>query len=344
MLIFLRQPSIYMNIGSIHLSSSPVLALAPMAGYTDAAFRTLIAQRGADLVFSELSSAAALSRAAAGQPSSPRATDCMIQVGEGGITGIQIFGNNAAEVASAVGRLRALMDSGECKAKLIDLNFGCPAPKLTRNGAGSALLADVQKVRAIAQAAAAAAGDAPVTAKIRLGYKNKNNVEIAQALETAGIAALTVHGRTAAQKFRGKSDWNSIGEVVKAVSVPVFGNGDVREPGDVRAICDASGCAGVMVGRAVLSNPMFFVQARQYLQTGKFGPVAWADKLRFLREYISLSPRFGLPFHGARDLALQLAAGFRGSARLRAGLMTAQSGEELTAMMESADPHEKAEP
>ncbi|MCL6088733.1 MAG: tRNA-dihydrouridine synthase [Candidatus Marsarchaeota archaeon] len=145
-----------MRIGSISIHSSPPLALAPMAGYTDAAFRTLMAARGADLVFSELSSAAAISRAADGKSTSPRAsqalsspplraTDAIIQVGMGGITGIQIFGNNEAEVSSAVGRLRSLIETGACKAKLIDLNFGCPAPKLTRNGAGSALLADEKK-------------------------------------------------------------------------------------------------------------------------------------------------------------------------------------------------------
>ena len=332
-----------MNIGSIHISSSPVLALAPMAGYTDAAFRTLIAQRGADLVFSELSSASALARsqsALARTPHSDFAQDAktrrLMQVGEAGITGIQLFGSNSADMAGAVGLLRQEIETGKCKARLIDLNFGCPAPKVVRNGAGSALLQDERKVQAIAEAAVKAAGPVPVTAKIRLGRTSRNNLEIARALESAGIAALTVHGRTAAQKFSGKSDWKSIGGVVEAVSVPTFGNGDVREPADVRAICDASGCAGVMVGRAVLSNPMFFTQARQYLASGKYSEAMWEDKLVFLREYISLSPRFGLPFHAARDLAIQLATGFRGSARLRGELMKAKDAEKLVSVMELA--------
>ncbi len=331
-----------MRIGSIQISSSPVLALAPMAGYTDAAFRTLIAARGADLVFTELSSAAALSRAAGGQPSSPRATDAIIQVGTGGITGIQIFGNNAIEVASAVGRLRSLVESGKCAARLIDLNFGCPAPKLTRNGAGSALLADEKKVGAIVQAAVKAAGQIPVSAKIRLGYKAKNNIEIAKALESAGISAITVHGRTAMQKFSGKSDWKSIGEVVEAVDVPVFGNGDVNSPADVGRIMDVSGCAGVMAGRAVLANPMFFLQAREHLRTGSFTPTSWEDKLKFMHEYLSLQARFGLPFHVAKELAMQLAGGFRGSAKMRAELMMAKSGEELTAVMEKREEGSRA--
>lgn len=344
MLIFLCQSNTSMNIGPIHLSSCPVLALAPMAGYTDAAFRTLIARRDADLVFSKLSSASSLARTSRRISEENAKTRRLMQVGDGGITGIQLFGSSPTDVAEAVGLLCREIEAGKCKASLLDLNFGCPAPKVVRNGGGSALLADVQKVKAIAQAAVKAAGSIPVTAKIRLARTAKANSAIARALESAGIAAITVHGRTAAQKFSGKSDWKSIGEVVSAVSIPIFGNGDVREPADVRAVCDTSGCAGVMVGRAVLSNPMFFVQARQYLQTGKFEQTKWEDKLLFMREYILLMPHFDLPFHAAKDLAIQLAAGFRGSARLRAKLMMAKSGEELMAMMESASPQEKAEP
>ncbi|VVB57504.1 tRNA-dihydrouridine synthase B [uncultured archaeon] len=323
-----------MQIGSISIPSSPVLALAPMAGYTDAALRTLIAARGADLVFSELSSAAALSRAADGKQTNPKATDSIIQVGAGGITGIQVFGSSEREVGEAVARLRSLIESGECKARLIDINYGCPAPKVTRNGSGSALLQDEKKVAAVAEAAVKAAGSIPVTAKIRLGWRSKNNVQVARALEQVGIAAITVHGRTAAQKFSGKSDWNSIGEVVRAVSVPVFGNGDVKEPADVQRICEVSGCPGVMVGRAALSNPLFFSQARQYLQHGRFEPTTWNDKLVFMREYLALMPRYGLAFHLAKELSMQLATGLRGSAKMRGELMKAKDGPELMAVME----------
>ncbi len=322
-----------MRIGLLSISSAPVLALAPMAGYTDVAFRTLIAKRGADLVFSELSSAAALSRAVSGQMTSPRATHSIIQVGEGAITGIQIFGNNEEEVASAISTLCALIESGACKAKLFDINFGCPAPKVTRNGSGSALLAQPDKVASIVGAAVKAAGPVPVTAKIRLGYRHKNNVEVAHALEGAGISAITVHGRTAAQKFSGKSDWNSIGEVVRAVEVPVFGNGDVHLPEDVKRIMEVSGCLGVMVGRAVLSNPLFFRQAREYLKSGNYEPIAWEDKKKFLEEYIILQGRYGLAFHLAKELAMQLATDFRGSAKMRANLMNAKNGEELIEVM-----------
>ena len=333
-----------MDIGSIHFPHSPVLALAPMAGYTDAAFRTLIAARGADLVFSELSSAAALSRANSGQRTSPRATDAIIQVGEGAVTGIQIFGNKPEEVRQAVLGLRARMESGECKAQLIDINFGCPAPKVVRNGCGSALLQDEKKVKEIAETAVKAAGgageDIPVTAKIRLGYKTKNNTLIATTLEKAGIATITVHARTAAQKFSGKADWEGIGEVVRAVSIPVIGNGDVKRPEDVKRMVDSTGCAGVMVGRAMLANPMLFSQARQFLLHGKYTETTWEDKTDFLSQYVALMPQYELSFHHAKELAMQLACGFRCSAKMRGELMMAKDGEELVGLMEKRETRE----
>jgi len=324
-----------MHIGTISIQFAPALALAPMAGYTDAAFRTLIAKRGADLVFTELSSSAALYRASIGQSSSPRATESIIQIGEGSVTGIQLFGSRPDEIREAVLGLRAKIETRECKARLIDINFGCPAPKVTRNGCGSALLAEPDKMGAIARAAVKAAGEIPVTAKIRLGYRHKNNVEVAKALENEGIAAITVHGRTAAQKFSGKSDWESIGEVVRAVKVPIFGNGDVKTPQDVRRIIEVSGCQGVMAGRAVLTNPMFFVQARQYLKSGEFAPTQWSDKVQFIGEYLDLQPKYGLQFHLAKELAMQLASGLRGAAKLRAKLMNAKDGEELLVLMKT---------
>ncbi len=331
-----------MDIGRLHLSSSPALALAPMAGYTDAAFRTLILSRGADMACSELTSASALAYLASGKKTSERAKtlsiikSAAIEKSKRAFDGIQIFGSKPAEVEVAVNFILAKIDSGECHAKFIDINFGCPAPKVVRNGGGSALLQDMEKVKAIAEAAvdAASAGSLPVTAKIRLGYKTKNNVEIAQTIESSGISALTVHGRTAAQKFSGKSDWKSIGEVVRAVSIPVFGNGDVRTPQDNRAIIEESGCAGVMIGRAVLSNPNLFLQARDFLAKKKFEPITWNQKIEFLSEYIELMPRYDLPFHAALDLAIQLASGFRGSARLRGELMKAKSAEALLEKME----------
>lgn len=360
-----------MRIGPITLDRQPVLALAPMAGYTDVALRELMARRGADLVFSELASATAIARggapsavgptiaataiarqsgeagergagastggaggpveggeACAAPSASAAKTSRIIQVGPTGITGIQLFGASPEDLGRTVRLLGEQISSGECKARLIDLNFGCPAPKVTKTGAGSALLDDPPLMAAFA-AAAVKASPVPVTAKIRLGYKDKNNVAIGKALEGEGVAALTVHGRTAAQKFSGQADWFAIGEVVRAVSVPVFGNGDVSTPEDVARIREASGCAGVMAGRGALSNPLFFLQARALADGRTYAPTTWADKAGFLSEYIDLLPRYGLPEHSAKDLALQLAEGFEGAARLRGQITLCKTVEQL---------------
>lgn len=322
-----------MKIGTMQINSSPALALAPMAGYTNVAFRTLIAERGADLVFSELISAAALSRAFRKKAKLSQATASIMQVGESGISGIQIFGSNSQEISDAVLFIKSLIESGECKARLIDINFGCPAKKVVKTGSGSALLEDERKIEEIASAAAKAGGEIPISAKIRLGYKTKNNVAIARILERAGISALSVHGRTAAQKFSGKSDWKSIKEVVEAVSIPVFGNGDVMKPEDVMGIMEACGCQGVMIGRAALSNPFIFIQARQFLQTGKYEKFSWNEKIEFISQYLKLQQKFGLSYESAKKLALHLAKGFQGSAKMRQEIMKAKNADALLEIM-----------
>ncbi len=336
-----------MKIGPLSFSAQPVLALAPMAGYTDVAFRELMARRGADLVFSELASATAIARnktainedmedaiCALPLSSSSVKTNRIMQVGPSGVTGIQLFGSSPQDLGSTVKMLGEQITSGVCKAKLIDLNFGCPAPKVTKTGAGSALLDDPARMAEFARAAVKYS-PVPVTAKIRLGGKAKNNVAIAIALAGENISALTVHGRTAAQKFSGKADWQSIGEVVRAVEVPVFGNGDVSTPEDVARIVAASGCQGVMVGRGALSNPLFFSQARALAEGKTYAPTTWADKSNFLREYIALLPTYGLPEHCAKDLALQMTEGFEGAARLRGQITLCKTVEQLQKLLDS---------
>ncbi|MDE1798302.1 MAG: tRNA-dihydrouridine synthase family protein [Candidatus Micrarchaeota archaeon] len=333
-----------MKIGSISFSAQPVLALAPMAGYTDVAFRELMARRGADLVFSELASATAIARnspsktdledvsCATPVSSSMLKTSRIIQVGPSGVTGIQLFGASPEDLGSTVKLLGEQISSGQCQAKLIDLNFGCPAPKVTKTGAGSALLDDPSRMADFARAAVKFS-PVPVTAKIRLGYKDKNNVAIARALAGEGISALTVHGRTAAQKFSGAADWFAIGEVVRAVSIPVFGNGDVSAPEDVGRIIAASGCPAVSVGRGALSNPLFFAQARALAEGKTYAPTAWADRAAFLGEYIALLPTYGLPEHSAKDLALQMCEGFEGAARVRGQITLCKTVEDLQALL-----------
>ncbi len=324
-----------MKIGDVAIKNEPALALAPMAGYTDVAYRELIARNGADIVYTELVSATAIARQGIGFARGGRImkTGQIIRIGGAGISAIQLFGSKAADISAAVGIIEERVGSGECKARLIDLNFGCPAKKVVKTGAGSRLLENLKNAAQIAEAAVERSS-LPVTVKMRLGYADRKNVETARALEAAGVQAIAVHGRTASQKFGGKADWKAIGRVVRSVSVPVFGNGDVRTPPDVRRICQVSGCAGVMVGRAVLADPLFFLHAREFLEKGEWRETAWEEKTGFLRDYLELSRAHGISFNAAKGLALQLSCGFRDSARVRERITKSRDEAQLVAAME----------
>ena len=155
----------------------------------------------------------------------------------------------------------------------IDINMGCPVPKILKSGAGSALLRDIGLAKEI-MSAVVQYSKVPVTVKIRLGWDAKNivAVDLAQAAEAAGIAAVSVHGRTKAQGFSGQADWGMIKVVKKSVAIPVIGNGDVRTAQDAKRMKDETGCDGVMIGRAVQGNPWIFREAKQYLETGVVPP------------------------------------------------------------------------
>lgn len=232
-------------------------ALAPLAGWSDSPFRQLCREFGADLVFSEMISADGTVRNQAKTITLAEFSESERPIG------LQIFGAEPETVAEAVRILSRL------KPDFIDLNFGCPAKKVVRRGAGSALLKDLPLMQKIA-AAAVRATDLPVTAKLRSGWDaaSINAVEAAKRLADVGIAALTVHPRTQTMQFSGKADWQIIRQVVEAVSIPVIGNGDVKSAADARRMLDETGCRGVMVGRAACGNPWIFLQIRRYLDRG----------------------------------------------------------------------------
>jgi tRNA-dihydrouridine synthase B len=175
----------------------------------------------------------------------------------------QIFGSKPASMAEAA----HIVSQGE--ADFIDINMGCPVPKILKSGAGSALLRDLGLAKEI-MSAVVGASKIPVTVKIRLGWDAKNIValDFAQAAEALGVAAVTVHGRTKAQAFSGQADWSMIKTIKKSVGIPVIGNGDVRTAHDAKRMLDETGCDGVMIGRAIQGNPWIFREAKQYLETG----------------------------------------------------------------------------
>ncbi|MDH4162138.1 MAG: tRNA dihydrouridine synthase DusB [Nitrospirota bacterium] len=269
-----------MNIRA-YLQSNP-LVLAPMAGITDLPFRVICREMGAGIVYSEMVSAEALIR------DQKRTLTLLATEPRERPVAFQIFGSRPASMAEAARIL------SERDIDIIDINMGCPVPKVLKSGSGSALLRAPGLAREIMEAVVTASAK-PVTVKIRLGWDAKNIVaeELARSAEQAGIAAITVHGRTRVQGFSGSADWSMIGKVKRSVAIPVIGNGDVRSGADARRMLDETGCDGVMIGRAIQGNPWIFREAAAFLRTGAPSPPPSIEErrtvmLRHLNDVISL--------------------------------------------------------
>jgi len=239
------------------------LYLAPMAGVSDKIFRQLCKKRGADVLVTEFVSAEGVFRRNERTREYLDFDECERPLG------VQLFGGNAEHMAAAA---RHVIDW--VQPDFIDLNFGCPVNKVVAKNGGSALLKDCPTLAAVARAVVNAAAPTPVTAKIRIGWDDAsiNAPSVARILEDTGIAAIAVHGRTRAQGYSGAADWHTIGKVVESVAVPVIGNGDIGNAGDVVRRRAETGIAGVMIGRAAMSSPWIFGQIKHEMETGQLLP------------------------------------------------------------------------
>ena len=244
------------NIGSVELENPCVLA--PMAGVTDLPFRGLCKEQGAGLICTEMVSAKAISF-------HNKNTKALMEINpKEHPVSLQLFGNEPelmAEVARSI---------EEQPFDILDINMGCPVPKVVNNGEGSALLKDPALIGKIVREISHAIKK-PVTAKIRIGFEgyDVDPVEIAKIIEDAGGAAVAVHGRTRQQYYAGEANWEVIGRIKDAVSIPVIGNGDVDSPLKAEKMMKDTGCDGIMIGRAVRGNPWIFREMNHYFETGE---------------------------------------------------------------------------
>jgi nifR3 family TIM-barrel protein len=308
-----------LKIGDIELGQG--LILAPMAGITDLSFRRIAKSFDVDLVTSEMVSSEGLVRNKA-------STKMLLQShSEEKPLAIQLFGSNPKVVAEAA---RIAADEG---ADIIDLNMGCPVPKVVRQGAGAALLRDVATVAILVDAVRQAVS-IPVTVKTRSGWSQAkiNVLEVARVAEDAGADAITIHPRTARQGFSGSADWPLIARVKQAVNIPVIGNGDVTRPEDVEKMRKLTQCDGVMIGRGAMGNPWIFKQARQLTKGQPLSSPTPQERLDVVRRHLELyeeSLHGRQSLSGVRSRLMWYSKRLRGSARLRASLSDCRHLEDM---------------
>jgi len=302
-----------------HLTLDTPVVLAPMAGVTNVAFRVLARRLGASLIYTEMVSADGIVRR------NPQARQFLVLDPAEHPVALQIFGNDISVLAEA-----ARIVEAETDADIIDVNLGCPAPKVVKNLAGAAWLREPRRVEALFRALTDAVR-LPVTAKIRLGWDERSitAVEVALAVETGGGAAVAVHARTRAQGYSGQADWSWIRRVREAVSIPVIGNGDVRSPEDAKRMLEETGADAVMIGRAALGNPWILHRTAHYLQTGELLPEPTAEKrIALAREHLARLVALKGEAQAVREMRRHLAWYLKGlpqAARLREEAVRVQS-------------------
>ena len=318
-----------LKIGNLALSNPYILA--PMAGVTDLPFRLLCKEQGAGLLCMEMVSAKAIQY-------NNKNTKALLEIHpEEEPVSLQLFGSDPEVISEVAKQIE------ELPFAILDINMGCPVPKIVRNGEGSALMNQPKLVYEIVSKTVKAI-QKPVTVKIRKGFNDEsiNAVEIAKIIEDAGGAAVAVHGRTREQYYSGKADWDIIRQVKEAISIPVIGNGDVTSGESALAMMRETGCDGVMIGRGAQGNPWIFSELREYEKSGQMSARPSNAQLKeMMLRHARLQMQYKGDFLGIREMRKHVAwytTGLPNSAKLRGEINAVESYEELETLLEEKIP------
>lgn len=299
-----------MKIGNIDLGRRPLL-LAPMEDVTDASFRILCREQGASAVYTEFVPSDGLIRDAG------KAIAKMRTLEDEAPVGIQIYGHIPESMVEAAKMAdNAVEIAGGHGADMIDINFGCPVSKIAGRGAGSGMMRYPDKMVAITEAVVKAVKK-PVTVKTRLGWDDNSKIipELAERLQDVGIQALTIHGRTRCQMYKGEADWTLIGEVKNnpRIHIPIIGNGDITSPQKAKEAFDRYGVDGIMIGRATFGHPWIFKEIRHYLDTGELLPeLGVRERVTLAKRHLALSLQYKGEPRGIYEMRRHLSCYFKG--------------------------------
>lgn len=316
----MKMGSSKLKIGNVSLEGN--IVLAPMAGVTDLPFRLLCKEQGADLICTEMVSAKGIFY-------NNKNTEDLLRIDDRERpVSLQLFGSDPDIISEMAKKIE------HRNFDILDINMGCPVPKVVNNGEGSALLKNIPLAAKIIEKTVKAI-DKPVTVKFRKGFgaDEVQAIEMAKAAEAAGAAAVAVHGRTREQYYSGKADWEIIAKVKDTVSIPVIGNGDIFTPEDAKNMMEQTNCDGVMIGRGAQGNPWIFHQIKTYLETGMVPEKPpFFEVCRMILRHAKMQIEWKGEKRGMREMRSHAAwytAGYPHSASLRRAMNTVETYEQL---------------